>query len=360
MIAHNPKAQKFFDGYIDSVNAGIFARTLTEEANAKRFADDLQSGDPAKLKKCIAHMEKSMRVVRDMEAGRRNDVWVRHKNTSGDLLGPMMPQTVVAFENMFDEGQLDQIWRAVFAVDDLTRSSKGLITDIFNKVEWDNYAFGEAIRTTPYKATAWSTIEPERFGGGVSFDRNLLIKDPMASINLAIAASRFASESNRAAEAYLFINAAIVLANAAGYVTSFVTSDLPQTLNNASVTLTQRNQNRGYAVTAQTPKVLLANEIHRSVIEAAFRQTNSEDFGTLRVQYPISRGYTFNLAADLDLGGVAKAILILPARRNRQGNFKALQFETEQVIKTNLEDVVGQEEFEFQTDELQYQIVELA
>ncbi|WP_196299649.1 hypothetical protein, partial [Streptococcus pneumoniae] len=69
----------------------------------------------------------------------------------------------------------------------------------------------------------------------------------------------------------------------------------------------------------------------RDLVEAAFALTvntrTDSGNGTITVQYPISRVYTYNLAADLGISG-SKVALILPARKNRFGIFKDATIES--------------------------------
>ena len=295
--------------------------------------------------------------------GRRNLVLDRHKAVTSTVL-PMLGQTVETFVNYADETDLDMQWRQWFATDPLQGGLKGSLYDILNLVSAHDLPTDTSdIPASDFMAATWANILPEYKGARVRVSREILQKDPMTTVNAIIVAIRYALEVKKSQLAYTATQAAITSANSSGYTTAYTGSSVVRTINVGRTALIQRNFNKGYGLSGTTPCILVANEAHRDLIEAAFMITvnsliNSSN-GTFIVQYPISRVYTYNLAADLGISGT-KCALILPSRKNRFGIFNDPRIESYLKQDNNAMQVDGREAYNWITEDDQFQVLTIA
>jgi hypothetical protein len=268
---------------------------------------------------------------------------------------------ITDLRNMYNEGNLDMEWMPFFQQGDLRGSEVGGIVTFDNLVEWGDYGQTDTIKTSEYATNAFETLKPQRRGGAVALNRRTLAinRDFPITLNNVITAMRWSSLEYKAEVAYIFINAAIVASNSAYGSTAFVTGDLPQTINNASVTLLARLNGTGRMVSANSVLHLYASMYHRAAIEAAFRASNGDDGENIKVQQPIIRHYSFNLAADLAISG-NKAMLCWGGSKSVMGDFAGLNFETDTQIRQNGLIVVGQEDYNMAAEEEQVQVFNLS
>lgn len=356
---HTDQAARTWESFKSAYWSSINAKPAIDIAEAKKICEDYMSGDKARVEKAVDYMCKAACTVDALRLGESNSIFERQKTVTGSVL-PMMPQTVATYTSLYDESELDMTWMQWYETDSLVGGFRGSLYDIKNLVVAHQLASNTAdIPRSPYMASTWATIEPEHFGAGVQMDRDVMSKDPLSALNNVIIAIRYAMEVKLSQEAFVNTQAAIAAANTAGYLTTFVASNLPQTINNARVALALRNFNKGYALNGSTPMIMLAYEGHRAAIEAAFRLTNTVNFGTQLVEYPVNRVYTFNVAASLGISG-NKAVMILPGRKNRYGIFKNLSIDNYLQQNMNAVNVDGRQNYNFIADETQFQILNLS
>lgn len=209
------------------------------------------------------------------------------------------------------------------------------------------------------RGTIWEDIKPEYYAAGVEIERAVVENDPMQTINNIVIALRVALLKIRTSTAFTRIQAAITAAISAGNTTAYTGSSIPKTLMAGYIALIERNKNKGYAVSNKTPVVLTGYESHRAIVEPAFALTTNANTnvpnGTITIQYPITRAYTFDLAAALGSSG-SKVALVLPMQRNRVANFRAQRIETDVEISNDSQSTYARESFQFTYDSDQFQI----
>lgn len=346
-----------------AIAAAVFASSIIDPKAATEMVNKLLGNDEDAKAKAIEHLCKAAMSVTDCDLGRQNMIVERHKTVTSTVM-PMLGTTIQVFTNLADERNLDMQWRQWFGVDPLQGGLKGSLFDILNTVvAHELNADTDDIPASDFMSSTWAAILPEYKGGRVRVSREILQKDPMTTINGIVVAIRYALEVLKSQLAYTATQAAITAANGAGYTTAYTAGSVVRTLNAARLALFQRNFNRGWSLDGTTPAVLVANEAHRDLVEAAFAITvnsliNNAN-GTITVQYPITRVYTYNLAADLGISG-SKAALILPARKNRYGIFKDAMIESYLRQENNAVVVDGREGYNFITDTQSFQVLTIA
>jgi hypothetical protein len=347
------------------LEAAIFSPVAIDAQKAALLMDDLKSGDETRIKSASDQISLAMRAPQDAMAGKFNPITHRNKMVNATVM-PMMGRVIEVFINQFgDELEaIDDTWMSYIFTDNLDGAFKATIYDIINNVVAHRLNHPtDPIEMSKYKSSTWESILPEYYAAGVQIERYIVDGDPMSSINNIVVALRIALLKLRTTVAFERVQAAITLAIAAGYVTAYTGSSVAKTLNAAYLALIQRCQGKGYGLTANSPVVITGNEIHRSTVETIFDITTNSlinsNNGTIRVRYPLTRQYTFNLAADLGDAG-EKVALVLPFRRNRVGNFRTQVIETETKISTNSQDTYAREAYNFTIDELQFQIATIA
>jgi len=341
----------------------IYAPSSIDKADAAKAVDNLLSDDKEVRNKTIAILCKAAMAVTDYDLGRTNAVNERAKTVTSSVM-PIMGTTIQVYTNMADERNLDMQWRQWFGVDPLQGGLKGSLFDILNLVvAYELNSDTADIPASDFMASTWASILPEYKGARVRVSREILQKDPMTTINNVITAIRYAMEVLKSQLSYTATQAAITAANGAWYTTAYTGSSVPRTLNAGRLALMQRNFDRGWGIDGTTPAILVANEAHRDLVEAAFAltvNTRTESAnGTITIQYPISRVYTYNLAADLGISG-SKVALILPARKNRYGIFKDAMVESYLRQENNAVVVDGREGYNFITDTSSFQVLTIA
>lgn len=360
---HDDEAALGWNERRKAIAAAVFASAIIDPKAAAEAVQNLIGDDKEKRAKTIEHLCKAAMSISDSDLGRVNLVTERYKTVTSAVM-PMLGTTVQVFTNLADERNLDMQWRQWFGVDALQGGLKGSLFDILNNVVgYELNADTDDIPASDFMSATWAAILPEYKGSRVRVSREILQKDPMTTINGIVVAIRYALEVLKSQLAYTATQAAITAANGAGYTTAYTSSSVVLTVNAARLALFQRNFDRGWSLDGTTPAILVANEAHRGIIEAAFTLTTNTRTesanGTVIVQYPITRVYTYNLAADLGISG-SKAALILPARKNRYGIFKDASIESYLRQENNAVVVDGREGYNFITDTQSYQVLTIA
>lgn len=343
-------------------HAQMYAPPLTDPKKAKALLDGLAIGmteagkaDPV-FQAAIKSITEMVYAPADYLAGRVTETVRKAVNSS---VAPISPTRVVEFRNLFGEDDIDNTWQAVYAVDSVTDAMAVTLNDMLLTGEASRLKSPtESVPRSTHMSSTWEVIRPEYYGVAQEAANVVLRKDPLTRLNDIILALRIKLSKKRTSEAFTNIQAGISAANSASYVTAFGT-DIPTTLNAARYTLAQRSKDKGYELSPSTPYVLLANEALEETIERYFRETNNIPFGTVRVNRPISRYYTNNLAATLGISGT-KALLVLPQRKCRMGIFDNIEITTWQDYDRNAQVFAAREAYTFTTDETQFQLLNLA
>ena len=366
---HNQKAAMIHAAKRAKLEAALFAPVSIDPNKAKALIDQLKSGDRAQIAEANDHLEKAVQTAGDALSGRYNILTERSKMVNSSVM-PMMGRVVEVFINQFaDELEsMDDSWMTYLVTDTIIGASKANIFDIVqgtnaHRLENDT----DPIPFSPYKGSTWESVLPEHYGAAIAVSQYIIDDDPMTSINNIVIAIRIALMKKRVEVAFQRINAGIALAYSAGYVTAYTGGSIAQTIDDAYLTLIERNANKGFGLTPRTPVVMTGSARHELKLEAAFKITiNSQNAnatagnnGTLEITKPVTRQYSFNFATDLGESGSLMA-MILPFRRMRMGNFRGQKIQSEAKIDTNSQNTYGRESFNFHIDETQIQIVTIA
>jgi hypothetical protein len=346
-----------FDTVKSNILKAVGAPVFVSPETAKAFCEDICSDDPKRIEKANTFLAKAVCVTDAIRFGYMPD---KMKTiVSGPLL--TQPTTVITFTSYGDESLLDMEWMRVFRTVPLTESLLASVWEIKNMIVWhDMDSDISSIPESPIVDGIWATYKPQYKGSHVLLSRTLLKKDPFGYLTFIIQGTRYSAELKKTRDAYTQIQAQIVLADAAGYTTAFA-GNLRTTVNNAAVTMRTRLSGRAYAMSRQTPLVLMANEVWMGAIEANFVTTNTMMFPVVVSQYNIERAYTLNLASDLGLGG-SKAVLILANERSQFGIFDNYSQEQYQKPQNNSLGIISRMSYEFVADAtgVQFQIINLA
>ena len=368
---HSDLVAKAHEEYRGGMLQSIYSRPVTDAAKAEKILNGLAAGlqnpKAPEFIEAAKALDECLNSANDFRDGRYSEVIMKsfgidaegRKAVTNSVM-PMMPRTVVEFRNMFNENDIDDYWQFIYQIDNATDVFSISLVSVINLVVFhqlksanDKIPFGQ------FMASNWENLSGEFFGGGIAVGLQILLKDPLTSVNSIIVAIRIAAEVKKTAVATTNINAGIVAADAAGFTTSFTGSSVAATINAGRYTLAERSKGNGYNIGRQTPMVLVANESIEELIETNFRETNNVAFGTLRVNRPITRVYTNNLSVSLGISGV-KAVLWLPFRENRVGMFSNLAIESWLDPETNSRKVGGRESYNFLTNAAQAQILNLS
>jgi hypothetical protein len=350
------QAESFADfrkSLINSINCPVFI----DKASAQKFADDIDSGDAVRIEKANTFLAKA---ICTSDAVRFGYLPEKMKTvTSGPLLN--QPSIVQVYQSYGDESLLDMEWMRVFRTVPLTEALLASVWEIKNMIVWhDMDSDISSIPESPIVEGVWTTYKPKYKGAHVLLSRTTLKKDPFQFLTFIVQGARYAAELKKTRDAYTQIQAAILLANSNGFTTAFA-GNLRTTYDQAALTLRVRESGKGYAMSAQTPLISLANEVFMGAINANFVTTNTMTFPAIVSQYNIERLFTLNLASDLGLGG-SKAVLVLPNEQSQFGIFD--NYAMEQYIKpqNNALGLIARMAYEFVTEETgsQFQIVSLA
>jgi len=327
-LQHN--IQQYYGG------VGFHAQAVGTKAAAQELYEDLRSNDPKTVDAAISRVNKALRAPFDEQLGLNNElndrIMERRKAVGGTVL-PLAPIIVRAVANMAgDVRYLDRSWEAAYTVDNLENGLTAQLTDMYNLIEIRQVpAPNSPIIFSDYMGSSWTGIVPDYYSGGVQFPDDVMRLDPMSNINAIIAALRFANSTKENRVMFAAMLAGIVAANTATFITAF-SGTIQHTFNVAREALFNRLATTTTPMGDMTPVVLYSNPLNKDAIEAAFRQTNAVGFGTIQAEWAVERRYTRNLAVDFGLGGAAKAVLVVPGDKNRQGVFKPLQIVNERQV----------------------------
>lgn len=341
----------------------LHARTFTNKDKAAQWLKDfLSPRDSEAHLKAVAQFNESMAVVNDAILGKENGILTRHKTVTSSvgLVTPMMVQQYIVTH---DELTLDNEWMAVYRMDDLTGGFMGSITTIKQ-----SFRFAQVNDKTdpapmgPFAKSEWSIITPEFFKGGMKIANDILLKDPLTSLNLIFVVARYAMLEMKTANAYLGLNAGFTAANSAGYTTAFTTS-AQKSITLGKVALLTRNKAKGFKLTANSQiRIFASLELQGDVetIFGAFAPNNNEIAKNYRAIGNFTRHYSLNVESDLGLGGGDCVALVLGQYDNCIGQFSNPKFAQDQDILTDTTRVVAQEDYIFLTEETQIQIVHIS
>jgi len=364
---HSKNVEKAYQDYAAGRDMAVYAKSITDVEKAKSLLSGLIKGLSSPESPEFREASKALDQIVNSHNDFRSQIYTEpilkafgaevNKGITNSVM-PMMPRTVVEFRNMFAEDAIDDYWQFVYQTDVVTDTFSMQLATLRNLVTFKQLKSAtDKIPFGPYMASDWENLEGVYFGGGVAVAEEILMKDPLTNINGIIVALRIGSEILRTTIATTNIQAGIVAANGAGYTQAFATN-IPNTINQGRYTLAQRVKGNGYGINRQTPYVLIANESLEELIESNFRETNNVPFGTLRVNRPMTRIYTNNLSVSLGISGV-KALLVLPYRECRYGQFKNLTIQAWNDFETDSRKVGGREAYNFLTNYLQFQLINL-
>jgi len=252
-------------------------------------------------------------------------------------------------------------WMQWMTQDSVTGALAVTITDVLNIAEFldvDDETSDPLL--SPVMAGIYSELRPKWNKRGVRIARSILENDPMQSINMIVIALRFKAIAKMNRDMYTMTQAGITAANSAGYATAYI-SGILRTINRARIALFNRLSAKpgGQEFSMDSNLVLVANEIHRDLIEPLFRPTNNIPFGTQQPLFPVSRVYTFKLASDLGISG-DRAALILPYRHHRVGTFRPLEIGSVAQPINNATVVYGQQAYNAIVEEEEIQVLALS
>lgn len=295
--------------------------------------------------------------------------WAVAHGTEKTVTGELLPSTPAGsgvmnnLVNLYDELALDMEWMPILIMGDLRSSIDGVINDYKSLIQWGTYGPNENIKVTPYLKKVFQFLERLRHGGGVGLDRweqsITRGREMVPTMNNVFAGMRWKSLEYKAQFAYALIQAAIAAANSASQVTTFVTGDLPQTLNNAVFALKSRLKDTGRMISDAQPVHMYASSQFKGRIATAFAATGGLDGENETIQHNIVPHFTYNLAADLGISG-SKAVLVYPGGKNVWGDFAGLEFGEESKLISNSLNLIGQENYNASLESLQFQIVNIA
>ena len=387
----NPQKSPKIEAFEKLLGAPAF---VSDEQCMKVFAD-LTGSDETAEKTALDHINDAIAMPWHFLDGKLSDngVWNKYFSPTQNLVnktaeGALLTHTgqsiaLLSVYDMVDVDELtfDQEWRAAFQFHTILDSTTGKIVDVHNLVRWELIEDGEEIKFYPFKEDEATYLRPLRYGGGVSFSREDFERNPMVTMNMAIAACRFRSAELQKDNAYTILQAAWTTAYGAGQFTPLNALGLPQTINLTRNANIARNTAKGWGVNFSNTVVhAYFHPDHYGPVEAAFAQwfpstavqlsapaavtaPGQTDNPIEVVSGTIVRHYTFNLTADLGnvrTGNLPAGGFVLPRFKNKWGSFSPVEFHMGQNWKSRKVEVGGDELRNAQTETEQFDVIELS
>jgi len=338
-----------------TVQAILNTPPISGEAGLEEFKKQWTPGTPDDRRTL---MSKFFDIIMDAQAGHTIDSERVNKNLQA--LGTYPSVRVGDYASFGNELTQDMKWMPAFTIASANGAATVDIIDFASNVVVNELQPTQKIELSKLGTDAIAKLAEKRFGAGVPMATRWLDTNGVYNINTAVEAIRNAFLTKQADFAYTLLAAS---ANGTTTATAASVDAIIVALNSACLTLSNANDNKGFAITDDTPFLYYLNIAHKGLMTQVMNRmmvsTSADEFTNIKLTHMVMPIYTHNTNFPSQFGGKNAGMLVLPGRKNVWVNFKANESNQETDFSSSSVVVQALQYWNAQAPAVQRQIVNL-